>query len=133
MNVALGGLVVTCLPLDSRFAGSNPAEDDGISKGDKNPLHYFLRRSKAVGPMSYIKGMLKKPTSMKEILGRKKIRIHSPRSSCFIIKLLLVELITRELWKTNLFYPVDIISPRLSTLIGLYPEIEQHAYCSSET
>jgi hypothetical protein len=27
--VALGGLVVACLPLDPRFAGSNPAEDDG--------------------------------------------------------------------------------------------------------
>jgi hypothetical protein len=26
--VTLGGLVVACLPLDPRFAGSNPAEDD---------------------------------------------------------------------------------------------------------
>jgi hypothetical protein len=30
--VALGGLVVACLPLDPRFAGSNPAEDDGFSR-----------------------------------------------------------------------------------------------------
>jgi hypothetical protein len=28
--VALGGLVVACLPLDSRFAGSSPAEDYGF-------------------------------------------------------------------------------------------------------
>jgi hypothetical protein len=27
---ALGGLVVVCLPLDPRFTGSNPAEDDGF-------------------------------------------------------------------------------------------------------
>jgi hypothetical protein len=29
-SVALGGLVVACLPLDPKFAGSNPAEDDGF-------------------------------------------------------------------------------------------------------
>jgi hypothetical protein len=29
-EVALGGLLVTCLTLDARFAGSNPAEDDGF-------------------------------------------------------------------------------------------------------
>jgi hypothetical protein len=28
--VALGGLVVRMLALDPRFAGSNPAEDDGF-------------------------------------------------------------------------------------------------------
>jgi hypothetical protein len=28
--VALGGLMVACLPLDPRFADSNPAEDDGF-------------------------------------------------------------------------------------------------------
>jgi hypothetical protein len=33
----LGGLVVACLTLDPRFAGSNPAEDDEIFKDDKNP------------------------------------------------------------------------------------------------
>jgi hypothetical protein len=33
---SLGSLVLACLPLDPRFAGSNPAEDDGIFKGDKN-------------------------------------------------------------------------------------------------
>jgi hypothetical protein len=39
--------------LDLRFAASNPAEDDGFFKGDKNPYHDFLRRvSKAVGTMS---------------------------------------------------------------------------------
>jgi hypothetical protein len=30
LRVALGGLVVACLPLGPRFAGSNPAEDDGF-------------------------------------------------------------------------------------------------------
>jgi hypothetical protein len=29
-NFALGGLVVACLPPDPRFAGSNPAEDNGF-------------------------------------------------------------------------------------------------------
>jgi hypothetical protein len=29
---ALGGLLVTCLPLDSRFASSNPAQEDGFLK-----------------------------------------------------------------------------------------------------
>jgi hypothetical protein len=29
-KVALGGLVVACLPLDPRFPVSNPAEDDGF-------------------------------------------------------------------------------------------------------
>jgi hypothetical protein len=30
--VALGGLVASCLPLETRFAGSNPAEADGFLK-----------------------------------------------------------------------------------------------------
>jgi hypothetical protein len=29
-DVALGGLVVACLPLDPRFMGSNPTKDDGF-------------------------------------------------------------------------------------------------------
>jgi hypothetical protein len=29
-EITLGGLVVACYPLDPRFAGSNPAEDDGF-------------------------------------------------------------------------------------------------------
>jgi hypothetical protein len=29
-KVALGGLVVACLPLDARFAGSNLAKDDAF-------------------------------------------------------------------------------------------------------
>jgi hypothetical protein len=41
------------LPLDSRFAGSNPAEAM-VFKGDENPQHAFLRRgSKTVGPLSF--------------------------------------------------------------------------------
>jgi hypothetical protein len=37
MPVSLGSLVLTFLPLDRRFAGLNPAENDGIFEGDKNP------------------------------------------------------------------------------------------------
>lgn len=45
--IALGGIMVTCLLLDPRFAGSNPAE------GDKNRHQDFHRRgSKAAGLMS---------------------------------------------------------------------------------
>jgi hypothetical protein len=33
--VAVGGLVVACLPLDPKFASSNTAEDSGIFKGGK--------------------------------------------------------------------------------------------------
>jgi hypothetical protein len=31
-KIALGDLVATCLLLDPRFAGSNPAGDDGFSR-----------------------------------------------------------------------------------------------------
>jgi hypothetical protein len=34
--VAVGGLVVACLPLDPRFAGSNPAEDDRFLRAIKS-------------------------------------------------------------------------------------------------
>lgn len=52
-GVAIGGLVVAWLRLDPRFAGSNPAENDGFFKVHKNKSHDFLRRgSKAVRPMS---------------------------------------------------------------------------------
>ena len=42
-------------PLIPKFAGSNPAESVGFLKGDKNPLHAFLRKgSKIICPMSQI-------------------------------------------------------------------------------
>jgi hypothetical protein len=51
-HVALGSLVVARLPLDSRFARLNPAEDDGIFKFDKIPQQdLILRGNKAVCPM----------------------------------------------------------------------------------
>jgi hypothetical protein len=34
-DVDLGGLVVACLPLDPKFAGSNAAEDDGFLRAIK--------------------------------------------------------------------------------------------------
>jgi hypothetical protein len=36
-QAGLGGLVVIVLEIDLRFTGSNPAEDDGIFKEDRNP------------------------------------------------------------------------------------------------
>jgi hypothetical protein len=52
-----GGLEVTCWPLETKFAGSNPAETFGFL-GRKNPQHAFLGKgSKAVGPMSYVYGI----------------------------------------------------------------------------
>ena len=47
-----GGLEVACWPLVPKFAGSNPAEAVGFFRGQKNPLHAFLRKgSKAVCPI----------------------------------------------------------------------------------
>jgi hypothetical protein len=34
--VVLGGLVVECLPVDPRFTGSNPGEDDGFQRRYKS-------------------------------------------------------------------------------------------------
>ena len=46
-----GGPVVLISPLDPRFAGSNPAVDDGSFSELKNPEYDFLwKGSKAVGP-----------------------------------------------------------------------------------
>ena len=42
--VDLGGLGVTCLPRDPRFAGLNPAEVDGFFSEHKNPEHKSSRR-----------------------------------------------------------------------------------------
>jgi hypothetical protein len=49
--------VVACLPLDPRYAGSNPAEDDGFLKVIKSVARLLRRGSKAVGPMRHIYGM----------------------------------------------------------------------------
>ena len=48
-----GGAEVACLPVITKFAGSNPAEAVGFLQGDKNPQHAFHRKgSKIIGPMS---------------------------------------------------------------------------------
>jgi hypothetical protein len=44
--------VVACLPLDPRFAGSNPGEDDGFSRVIK-----IRSTTSFFGPMSQIYGM----------------------------------------------------------------------------
>ena len=45
----LGGLRVTCLPQDPRFAGSNPTEVDGFFSGRKNPQHKSSGRDFKLG------------------------------------------------------------------------------------
>jgi hypothetical protein len=50
-DVALGGLVVSVLPIGPKVRGFDPDRDRWIFKGDKNPEHHFLRKG-AVGPMS---------------------------------------------------------------------------------
>jgi hypothetical protein len=59
-KVALGGLVVACLPLDPRFAGSNPAGDDGFTL---RSMKQMLRRQNSaamflthVSPASLLDG-----------------------------------------------------------------------------
>ena len=47
--VGLGGLGITCLPSDPRFAGSNPAEVDAFFSGRKNPEHKSSRRDFKLG------------------------------------------------------------------------------------
>jgi hypothetical protein len=44
--------VVACLPLDIRFAGSNPADDNGFVRAIKiRRTTFFQRGSNPVGPM----------------------------------------------------------------------------------
>ena len=47
--VDLGGPGVKCSPWDSRFAGSNPTENDGFFSGRKNPEHKFSGRNFKLG------------------------------------------------------------------------------------
>ena len=52
MVVGLGGLGVTCSPRDIRFAGSNPAEIDGLFSVRKNPEHKSYGRDFKLGVAS---------------------------------------------------------------------------------
>ena len=47
--IGLGGLGVTCLPRDPRFAGLNPTEVDGFFSGRKNPEHKSSVRNFKLG------------------------------------------------------------------------------------
>jgi hypothetical protein len=67
----LGILVVSCLPLDQRVAGSNAAEDDGFLMAIK------IRSTASLGgeikpsvPCRKILRQVKNPTSMKEIVSK---------------------------------------------------------------
>jgi hypothetical protein len=44
--------MIACLPLDPRFAGSNPAKDDGFLSAIKIRSILPSEWNKAVGPMS---------------------------------------------------------------------------------
>jgi hypothetical protein len=67
--VALGGLVVACLPLGPRFAGSNPAEDDGFLRVIKfRSTTSFGGEVKPSVPCRRFTACKKNLTSMKEML-----------------------------------------------------------------
>jgi hypothetical protein len=68
----LGGLLVACLPLDPRFASSNPAGDDGFSKAIKiYSTTSFGRKIKPSVLCPKILRYVENATSMKEILRSK--------------------------------------------------------------
>jgi hypothetical protein len=69
--VAVGGLVVACLPFDPRFAGSNLSEDDGFSRVIKicNTIFFEVEVKLSV-LCRKIYDMLKDTMSMKMILHR---------------------------------------------------------------
>ena len=48
-EVVLGGLIVTCSPRDPKFAGSNPAEVNGLFSGRKNLEHKSCGRDFKLG------------------------------------------------------------------------------------
>jgi hypothetical protein len=61
--------VVPCLPLDPRLAGYNSAGDDRLLKGDTIRSMPSLRGEVTSHVVRFC-GMLKIPTSMKEIIHR---------------------------------------------------------------
>jgi hypothetical protein len=63
--------VVACLPLDSRFAGSNTAEADEFLRAIKIRSTTFFAGEVEPSVAMLFYGTLNKPTSTKEILRRK--------------------------------------------------------------
>jgi hypothetical protein len=63
--------VVACLPLDSRFAGSNTAEADEFLRAIKIHSTTFFGGELEPSVAMLFYGTLNKPTSMKETLRRK--------------------------------------------------------------
>jgi hypothetical protein len=79
-------------------------------KGDKNPLHIFLRRGSKAGDVRS-SGMLKKSRGMKEIFCRQNPHFLHPDPPNLLLDGS-ADIIARALWWTNHeFSPVDIISP----------------------
>jgi hypothetical protein len=52
LDVALGDVVLVCLQLDPWFGASNPAEDDGTFKDDKNRQRLTSEGKYSCRPMS---------------------------------------------------------------------------------
>jgi hypothetical protein len=93
----LGVLVVSCLPLDQRVAGSNAAEDDGFLMAIKIRSTASLGGEVKPSVPCKILWHVKNPTSMKEIVRRQNAAaISLPIFSCFATRCLLV--IAAELW-----------------------------------
>jgi hypothetical protein len=64
--IALGGLVVACMPLGPRFEGSNQAQDDEFLRSIKvHSTASFEGGGKPSFPCREISDLLKRPTSVK--------------------------------------------------------------------
>jgi hypothetical protein len=109
--VAGGGLVVACLPLDPRFAGSNLAEDDGFSRVIKicNTIFFEVEVKLSV-PCRKIYDMLKDTMSMKMILHRQ----NSVAISCQVFPAFLLDVSTGNL-QTDLVDESEMIRNQIGT------------------
>jgi hypothetical protein len=82
--VALGGLVVACLPLDPRFVGSNPAKNDGFLRTIKIRSTTSFREVKPLVPCRKILRHVNEPYKYVKWYLAGKIHGHfSPSVSCF--------------------------------------------------
>ena len=71
LNIIIIIVIISCSPLDPKFAGSNPTGVDGFFSERKNPEYDFLRKgNKAVGPVSYIYGTQKNLKTKLEPLSK---------------------------------------------------------------
>jgi endo-1,4-beta-D-glucanase Y len=105
--IVLGGLMVSVLATDPRFAGSNTAEGDEISRAIKSAARLHVER---------FYGMSKTLWSTKEKLCKANFMTSSASSYCFLLDNFVYK-IARELWRTNQeFSRVEIIPTWFSIL-----------------